>query len=223
MTGHFDEFAKSLAESCTRRESLRAFGVLLAGAVLSRLPVSSAWARGPDACKNFCLRCPKSVRNQCLSACRACSGDTARVCGSCGNYACCAAGFTCCSGACVDRLEDFYNCGACGKVCVRDPNEYGECIDGQCVFTCFEGADRCNGTCTFLDSDPNHCGECGNVCPDSAPFCSQGACIANTCVFPFIPCGGVCVDPTSNRNNCGGCGVQCADDEACISGFCVSG
>jgi hypothetical protein len=223
MNRHFDEFSKSLAESCSRRESLRAVGALFAGAVLSRVPLSSVWAKGPDPCKAFCKCRNKAQQNQCLSACRACGGDTSRLCGSCGNYVCCSAGYGCCSGYCVDRFNDPLNCGACGYVCLPGPNEVADCLDGQCAYTCFEGAVRCNGNCTFLNSDPRNCGVCGNACPASAPLCDQGVCIANNCNFPFIPCGGACVDPTSDRNNCGGCGVKCADNEACIVGFCESG
>jgi hypothetical protein len=123
----------------------------------------------------------------------------------------------------VDRFNDPDNCGACGKVCRPDPNEYADCRDGRCAYSCFEGAVRCNGTCTFLDSDPQNCGACGRVCPASAPYCDQGACIANPCSFPFIPCGGRCIDPTSDHDNCGGCGNRCSEYEICFGGFCESG
>jgi hypothetical protein len=191
--------------------------------VLSRLPLSSAWAGTSSTCKTFCDQCPKRQRTQCLNACQACSGDTSRLCGSCGSYVCCAAGYRCCSGSCVDQFNDPYNCGACGNVCQPGPNEFADCLDGQCVYACVEDAVRCNGTCTFLESDPDNCGACGNVCPESAPYCDLGACIANPCIFPHIPCGGRCVDPTSDHENCGGCGNRCSENEACVSGFCESG
>ena len=82
-----DELSKLLAESVSRRESLRSIGVVLAGAVLSPLGVGTAWAARPDRCGAFCRWCPnKAQRNQCLAACRACNGNTSRLCGSCGAY-----------------------------------------------------------------------------------------------------------------------------------------
>jgi hypothetical protein len=45
----------------------------LASAVFS--PLSTAWG-AIDPCKAFCNQCPQSKRSQCLSACRACNGNT---------------------------------------------------------------------------------------------------------------------------------------------------
>ena len=82
-----DELSKLLAVSVSRRESLRSIGVVLAGAALSSLGVGTAWAARPDRCTAFCRSCPtKKKRNQCLAACRACNGNTSRLCGSCGDY-----------------------------------------------------------------------------------------------------------------------------------------
>src|SRR5215212_2338890 len=84
-----DEFSKLLAESVSRRETLRRIGTFVAGAVLSPLGLGAAWAAGPDRCKPFCRACTnKSQQNQCLAACRACNGNTSRLCGTCGGYAC---------------------------------------------------------------------------------------------------------------------------------------
>jgi hypothetical protein len=154
MTRHFDQFSISLAESCSRRESLRAAGALLAGVVLSRLPLSSAWASATDPCKTFCKCRNKTQQNQCLSACRACSGAANRLCGSCGSYVCCRR---------------------------PDSNEYGACVNGRCEYWCADGAAYCNGMCTYLGNDPSNCGACGNVCPAEAPFCSFGQCWNDNC------------------------------------------
>ena len=113
-----DEFSKLLAESVSRRESLRSIGAVLAGAVLSSLVVGTAWAARPDRCTAFCRSCPtKKKRNQCVAACRACNGNTSRLCGSCGAYVCCATGTACCNGTCTAVNSDPNNCGACGNVC----------------------------------------------------------------------------------------------------------
>ena len=226
----FDEFSKSLSESVPRRESLRRLGAVFAGAVLAPLGLQTAWA-GPklrgtsDPCLTFCKCRNGKQQNQCLKVCRGCQSDTSRVCGSCGNYVCCAAGQSCCGGHCTSLQTDVQNCGGCGKSCgAPGANESVACVSGLCIYDCVEGAVDCNGSCTFLDSDPDNCGACGNVCPESAPVCLNGTCIEEpACIFPFVSCGGVCVDPTSDPDNCGGCGVQCAATEVCIFGFCESG
>jgi stigma-specific protein Stig1 len=246
MTNHWDEFTKSLVEkSVPRRETLRLFGAALAGALLGTLGAGKAWAAS-DPCKSFCRCRTKKQQNACLAACRTCSGDTSRLCGSCGS------GYVC-----TDLASDFDNCGACGAACAYPgPYEDGACVDGQCFYSCVEGATDCGGTCTDLGTDPNNCGECGNVCPASAPVCVAGACIASTCtpscpegwcggdgcggvcacpsgmyceydgwcyngcVFPYILCGGVCVDPWSDSSNCGACGNVCPSGLVCSSGAC---
>jgi hypothetical protein len=221
MNRDFDEFSKSLAESCSRRESLRAVGALFAGAVLSRVPLASVWAKGPDPCKAFCKCRNKTQQNQCLSACRACGGNTSRLCGSCGSYACCGAGSSCCGGYCSNFADDFYNCGACGNVC-QPPGAYeqGACIDGECEYVCASGAALCNGTCTPLDWDANNCGACGNICPASAPYCNQGTCDA--CPSGLTLCGGQCVDILYDSANCGGCGNVCPVGEVCYFASCCN-
>jgi hypothetical protein len=217
MTQHFDEFSKTLAESCSRRQSLRAFGALVAGVALSRFPLGLAWAGTSNACKTFCSRCPSKLRSQCLSACEACGGKTNRLCGSCGSYACCRAGTTCCGNYCADLGSDFYNCGTCGYVCEPPgPNEYGACIDGQCEYVCAQGAIPCNGVCTFLDSDRNNCGACGKVCGGSTPDCRQGVC---TCYGAI--CNGKCIDLQRDPYNCGACGNVCPTTApVCDGGMC---
>jgi hypothetical protein len=153
MNHPFDEFSKSLAnESVPRRESLRRLGAALAGALIAPLVIGAEMAsanpddrakrrrrhrrfRRPgggtlrDACTAFCSKCStKPKRNHCLSACRACCNDPRRLNGRCGNYVCCAAGTTYCSGYCVDLTNDVGNCGACRHACGEAEN----CIGGEC-------------------------------------------------------------------------------------------
>ena len=45
-----DEISKLLAESVSRRESLRSIGAVIAGTVFSSLGVGTAWAARPDRC-----------------------------------------------------------------------------------------------------------------------------------------------------------------------------
>jgi hypothetical protein len=213
MTHHWDEFSKALAEETVpRRETLRRLGAVFAGAVLSPFGLPTAWAATQDPCKAFCRCSSKQKQNQCLAACRACNGNTSRLCGTCGNYACCASGLACCGGACVDVFEDFYNCGGCGNVCdAPGPYEDGACVDGTCLYQCVAGTTRCNGTCTPVLGDPNNCGACGNVCPASVPFCSNGTCTETYCNG---------ADLLFDALNCGACGHQCQPLEYCSWGVC---
>jgi hypothetical protein len=215
----FDEFSWSLAESLPRRESLRRLGAVFAGALLSPLGLETAWAAGTDPCVAFCKCSSKTQQSQCLKVCWACNHDTSRVCGSCGNYVCCAAGQSCCSGHCTDLHNDVYNCGGCGRQCAAPPpNESVACVSGLCTYDCVPGAVDCSGTCTFLDSDPHNCGACGNVCPATAPSCSQGVC--NNCPAGTALCGNSCIDILFDGNNCGACGHQCQPLEFCSWGNC---
>ena len=244
MESIYDEFSKSLAASVPRRESLRRMGALFAGAVFSQLGLRSTWAKGPDPCKAFCTRCSnKTQQNQCLAACQACNGNTARLAGSCGGFVCCqtaacsgvcsdlrsdpncgacgnncrAYGESCCGNYCADLANDAENCGRCGTRCnLTGPYEYGACVQGACVYDCVEGAADCgDGTCTDLGSDPHNCGACGNVCPASAPYCDQGVCTASDC-----PPG---TDFLFDANNCGACRHACQSLEFCSWGNCESG
>jgi hypothetical protein len=169
-----DELSKLLAVSVTRRESLRSIGVVLAGAALSTLGVNTAWAARPDRCTAFCRWCPtKTKRNQCMEACRACNGNTSRLCGSCGAYACCSTGLACCNGICTDVNSDPNNCGACGKVCAASTPF---CIQGVCtVNPCALGLTYCDPACVDLSSDPFNCGACYKQCP-SNEVCAGGVC-----------------------------------------------
>jgi len=246
MSHQWDEFSKSLSEAVPRRQSLRLLGAAIAGAVFS--PLGTAWAAGPDPCKAFCNRCSKAQRNQCLAACQACNGNTARLGGYCGSFVCCQTaacsgvcsdlrsdpncgacgincgdiGETCCGSYCADLANDVENCGRCGVRCdLTGPYEYGACVEGACVYECVDGALDCgDGMCTYLGSDPNNCGACGNVCPESAPHCDQGVCVANDCVYPLVSCGGVCVNILSDSSNCGACGNVCPSGFFCSSGAC---
>jgi hypothetical protein len=216
MSDHWDEFSKSLVEkSVPRRQTLRLLGAALAGAFLSSLGMRTAWAAG-DPCRNFCKCRNKKQQNACLAACRACSGGTSRLCGSCGS------GYVC-----TDLASDFDNCGACGAACsYPGPFEDGACVDGQCFYSCVEGATDCNGTCTDVGSDPNNCGACGVVCA-FGELCYDGACAPAPCggggvYCPHVPptFGPGCTDLRADNYNCGACGHYC---DICNQGVCDPG
>src|SRR5262245_13128502 len=154
MTHPWDEFSKSLAEEIPRRESLRRLRVVLPGIVLGPLAPGTARAGGKGkpvrtgpraasgACKTSSQCANDAQQNACLAACKACGGDTRRLCGACGSY------------YCADLANDVDNCGACGHACPPPgPYELVACTNGGCAYQCVDGAVRCNGTCTFLGSD----------------------------------------------------------------------
>jgi Stigma-specific protein, Stig1 len=168
-----DEFSKLLAASVSRRESLRSIGAVLAGTVFGSLGVRTAWAARPDRCTAFCRWCStKKKRNQCVAACRACNGNTSRLCGSCGGYVCCPTGAACCKGMCTNLNSDRNNCGACGYVCAAGAS----CVTGTCsAVQCFGGQALCGGICREIQLDPSNCGGCGVVC-GPGENCAGGLC-----------------------------------------------
>jgi hypothetical protein len=152
-----DELSRLLAESVSRRESLRRIVAFSAGAVLSPLGLGTARAARPDRCGAYCRGCSsKAHRDQCLAACRACNGNTSRLCGTCGAYACCPTSAACCNGTCTAVSSDANNCGACGNVC---PSSAPICNQGTCITSgsnCPPGTD--------FNWDANNCGACGHQC-----------------------------------------------------------
>jgi hypothetical protein len=210
MTQQFDDFSKSLAQPIPRRESLRRLGAVLAGAVLSPLGFEAASAAGPDPCKAFCKCRNKTQQSQCLAACKACNGDTLRLCGSCGGY------------ACTDLANDVANCGSCGNNCWYEAgaNEEAACFDGECFYPCAEGAAECNGACTYLDWDQTNCGACGNACDEFTPFCNGGVC--EKCPPGRTECGEFCHDLAFDNYHCGACDNACGGSTPrCYLGVCT--
>jgi hypothetical protein len=205
MTHQWDEFSKLLAEPVPRRESMRRIGFALAGVVLSSWGLNTASAGHKDPCESFCKCSKKKQQKACLAACRACNGDTSRVCGACGSY-------TCANGG------DTGNCGACGYAC-PPPGLYEvvTCVAGKCVYECIWGTARCGGVCIDVLRDPYNCGACGNSCGDLE------ACVAGTCRNCDCYGDGFCQDLLHEVNNCGACGVQCLLGYVCDGGVCVFG
>ena len=114
MENHFDAFSKSLAESVSRRDTLRRLGAVLAGAVLAPLMLGTARAGGPGrAAQTRAKPSAKGAREPSSFRADDCPPPLAN-----------------CGGVCVDLDFDPINCGACGFFC-----DIGEsCLGGVCYF-----------------------------------------------------------------------------------------
>lgn len=68
--------------------------------------------------------------------------------------------------------------------CQPVPNAYGQCVGGNCEYTCVEGYLNCTGAISsvgcdkYIYSDNNNCGGCGLICNVSlSKMCIQGLCV----------------------------------------------
>ena len=89
MNDKFDELARGLAQSVTRRQALRRFGLGLAGMTLTWLGLANK-AKADALCNSVA---------------------DGTLCGPPGS------GYACCKGKCVNLLNDKQNCGWCGYAC----------------------------------------------------------------------------------------------------------
>jgi hypothetical protein len=118
-----------------------------------------------------------------------------------------------CAGACVDRMSDVANCGACGNACAAGQ----VCESGACVVNCSATTTRCGDSCVDTNTNANNCGACGTSC-GAGGVCEGGTCM---CTGSLSLCVGVgCVDTNTDRMNCGGCGNACTSEELCRSASC---
>ena len=196
-------------------------------------PVTQICANGN--CVDGC-----SVTHPCangLSCCnQSCTDPTsdAQNCGACGMA--CKGGWLCCSSTCFNPANDAMNCGGCGVGCAVGHGKPA-CLARSCaVGTCDAGWADCNGVyrdgCeTHVDTNVNNCGACGNACgfPHAFPACAGGACVIDTCLYPFDDCNKVAADgceinTNKDLGNCGGCGQACNlpnASPACQQGACA--
>ena len=130
----------------------------------------------------------------------------------------CNSGLSACSGACVNKTNDRFNCGACGTQCPSGQ----ACQANQCRPDCLAGLTKCGTTsspsCVEINNDKFNCGTCGNVCP-AGQACQAGACRVD-CLLELTNCGATCVDKQTDPNNCSACGKACQAGQACKAGVC---
>jgi hypothetical protein len=127
----------------------------------------------------------------------------------------------CCSGSCVDIMQDPTNCGLCGAVCPS----------GICAL-----AVSLESACFLSEPDQDCLQSCGPL-----TVCARGACVDSSCGgFPYCAaqdgavgfcCGGPsnnggtlapvwCSDLANDPQNCGGCGFVCPSGQSCSHGVC---
>jgi hypothetical protein len=213
----YEEFARGLARTATRRELLK-LGLALAGAAAaSSFPGRLLAAHKPghgannnSAGAQFCNSVfpPGPQRGQCTSAAAKgegpfveCEGDPARFCGD----QCCGAGEICnpdtqtCEGACLPCPED---CCSEGEVCciTRDP-DFGTPIS----FTCL--------SCPAGQVPLPDCSGCGTVCgirvcPEGTTCCKRADSPFGACCFP----GNICC----SAPEVGGASTCCSPGQVCL-------
>jgi len=187
-----------------------------------------------DVAANTCVEC---LTDPDCPAGYLCSGKVCSV--GCSVTKACAAGQTCCSGACVDTRANSDHCGTCGTKCMVT-GATAKCEAGRCAI------DVCPGTTADCDKDITnvcevdlsktlaHCGACGKTCPfvvNGLPACVAGKCDA-TCDTGFGNCdsdvsNGCETNILTNATNCGTCGNVCPSTitngrPVCSTGKCTA-
>lgn len=212
----FDDFARTLATTTSRRQTV---GALLGGALgLHGLADVAAkknggkkpWCHCPNDNPDNCvtLKLDKKARkkhkkNHPLDHAGECQPQDLS----------CPPGQTVCNEVCKDLQTDQNHCGACNNSCGAS----GTCCSGVCKNLntdetncgacgnpCGAGQICCSGVCKNLNNDENNCGTCGNACGGG-----------QTC------CSGVCKNLNADPANCGTCGNICvAPQVLCLAGDC---
>jgi hypothetical protein len=195
-----DTFARRLAGGISRRDALRAGGVVLAGAVTAT--PTGAWAALTRRCPPHRFDC----NGRCCPKGEVCLPPEHRG----GKRRCgCPDKKTRCADECVNLHSDPHNCGRCGHACGAGSS----CVAGRCTTTteCQPGQTVCAGVCVDLQSDPQNCGTCGTTCSSyfATSSCVSGTCKIDSCDPNWINCNGNpldgcnCFGTTCNGTMCG--------------------
>ena len=135
---------------------------------------------------------------------------------------------------CETSLMTPWNCGYCGRLCLR-PDGTGSCSGGVCTgAVCLPGWADCDadGFCeTDLTTSQLHCGACGAACfppGAAAAVCEAGRCRVTQCFAGLADCDGAhfngCETLLNTVADCGGCGDRCGYPNAlagCRAGVCA--
>ena len=192
----FDELARGLAASSSRRQALKALGGGAAGALLSFVGLRGALAKDNDANADADQKkpdcCPKRAPKLCQRTCVDTSSDPAH-CGKCGKS--CPPGGRCVKGVCVaPACTESDDCPPPANPC-----RVAVCSNGQCATAprCPAGATCDNGAC-ICPAGSTYC-QSGNVCvTDCPPFaplnpqtcqCDEHHCVSGSPGCANIRCG----------------------------------
>jgi len=208
----FDDFARGLARSTSRRDLLRvSVAVTLSGLLGGRSKRATAakcrdlddiCRNGTDCCTGRCGAKDRSGRQRCV-----CPPGTER-----------------CANRCVvpasAYLSDPKNCGACGHVCPSAPCNVGICVNGVCGLApdpaslgraCDDG-----NPCTLNDicRSDGSCAGTPVVCTALDQCHDVGVCDSRT---------GVCSNPAKTNGSTCDDGNRCTQTDTCQDGVCVGG
>lgn len=209
----FDELARSLGRSVSRRTALKGAIAALASRSMST-PAQAAQQTCPilEPCaQESGIACVtlQATDGECLCAFRPMTKAAICTRAVCVSDSECPADQRCATGWCDDGL------GRCHSLCAAQGDRE----------TCLAGNTRCGSRCVNLASDIWNCGACGHQCEfggdQPAEICVEGQCV---CPPEYTgTCGqGYCTNEQIDRNNCGSCGNTCGTGALCCSGRCVS-
>jgi hypothetical protein len=220
----FDELAKALAGSATRRQALRAIaGGLLASLGLGqRARADYGWG---EACQEFCKSIDARPLGRCVNACVACLKVGGHPCDV---DQCCFGTELCCGGDCI----------SCPQGTMLDP-ETCMCVRVGCrsAADCPPAPDQCHiGVCLAgicnVQAAPNGtpCDD-GNACTQT-DFCIDGVCVGSNPVVCTAsdqchvagtcdPSTGLCSNPAAANGTACNDGNACTQTDTCQAGVCV--
>jgi hypothetical protein len=129
-----------------------------------------------------------------------------------------------CNYSCANGTSSPESCGSSCTRCGAPAEGQPACVNGQCDFTCPNGA-KCGNRCVDVQHDILNCGTCGHKC--DAPSGGVPACVDGHCDFACpgtTKCNAQCRDTQGDPKNCGTCGNTCGlsnAETACVGGKCM--
>ena len=133
-------------------------------------------------------------------------------------------------GTTCTSINDFYNCGECGKECAAGESCAGAngCVANEGGGGGGQAMDDCGAAhvdCTSLvtgDQGFKYSGDCVLSNGSYVCGCSSGFVVLDTggcgCAAGLTLCGETCVDIQSDNAHCSGCDIECVGN--CMGGIC---
>lgn len=191
----FDDIARVIGVSSSRRAFSRSLGALVAGGLF-------AMGSGGAGAKKK----KKSAKNNKKNKKKDCPGG-------------CSGGTVCCDGVCVNVITDRNNCGTCGNTCAVE-----QICDNTTCKSCESPRALCTVAgqqqCVDLKTDSANCGSCGNFCrQESNPLRNQ-ICENGMCRCPVVTCDNGQCCPTGYTVCVDGGIACCPDNHTPCNGRC---